>query len=143
LFLVLFTGALFAYFRQELDQIRPEELAKRVQTTVTRYYDRNDILLWEDRGENDYRLAVESDDLSKYLKDATVAIEDRDFYSHSGVSLQGIARATVNNFMGGDVQGGSTLTQQLVKQVFIDEEEAQLRGISGIPRKIKESILAI
>lgn len=143
LFLVLFTGALFAYFRQELDQIRPEELAKRVQTTVTRYYDRNDILLWEDRGENDYRLAVDSDDLSKYLKDATVAIEDRDFYKHSGVSVQGIARATINNFTGGDVQGGSTLTQQLVKQVFIEEEEAQLRGVSGIPRKIKESILAI
>lgn len=140
---ILFTGALFAYFRQELDQIRPEELAKRVQTTVTRYYDRNDILLWEDRGENDYRLAVESDELSQYLKDATVAIEDRDFYDHAGVSFSGISRALINNFSGGDVQGGSTLTQQLVKQVFIEEEEAQLRGISGIPRKIKESILAI
>ncbi len=140
---ILFTGALFAYFRQELDQIRPEELAKRVQTTVTRYYDRNDILLWEDKGENDYRLAVDSNELSQYLKDATVAIEDRDFYDHAGVSLQGIGRALVNNFSGGNVQGGSTLTQQLVKQVFISEEEAQKRGISGIPRKIKESILAI
>lgn len=143
LLVVLLTGALFAYFRQELDQIRPGELAKRVQTTVTRYYDRNDILLWEDRGENDYRLAVESDDLSQYLKDATVAIEDRDFHNHSGVSVTGITRALVNNFAGGDVQGGSTLTQQLVKQVFIEEEEAQLRGLSGVPRKIKESILAI
>lgn len=143
LFLVLFTGALFAYFRQELNQIRPGELAKRVQTTVTRYYDRNDILLWEDRGENDYRLAVKSEDISKHLKDATVAIEDRDFYKHSGVSVTGIARAVLNNFTGGSTQGGSTLTQQLVKQVFIEEEEAQLRGISGIPRKIKESILAI
>jgi penicillin-binding protein 1A len=143
LFLVLLTGALFAYFRQELDQIRPGELSKRVQTTVTRYYDRNNTLLWEDRGENDYRLVVDSKNISKAMKDATVAIEDRDFYKHGGVSFTGLTRAVVNNFTGGSTQGGSTLTQQLVKQVFIDEDEAQLRGINGIPRKIKESILAI
>lgn len=143
LFLVLLTGALFAYFRQELDAIRPGELSKRVQTTVTRYYDRNNVLLWEDRGENDYRLVVDSKEISKYMKDATVAIEDRDFYKHGGVSVTGISRALFNNFTGGSTQGGSTLTQQLVKQVFIDETEAQLRGVSGIPRKIKESILAI
>ncbi|EDK72506.1 glycosyl transferase, family 51, partial [candidate division TM7 genomosp. GTL1] len=81
--------------------------------------------------------------ISKYMKDATVAIEDRDFYKHAGVSFTGISRAIVNNFTGGSTQGGSTLTQQLVKQVFIDEDEASLRGVSGIPRKIKESILAI
>jgi len=143
LFLVLFVGALFAYFRQELDAIRPGELNKRVQTTVTRYYDRNNVLLWEDRGDKDYRLVVESKDISKFMKDATVAIEDRDFYKHNGVSFQGIIRATVNNVTGGDTQGGSTLTQQLVKQVFISEEEANARGLGGIPRKIKESILAI
>ncbi|HYG83737.1 MAG TPA: transglycosylase domain-containing protein [Verrucomicrobiae bacterium] len=143
LFVVLFVGALFAYFRQELNAIRPEEINKRVQTTVTRYYDRNNVLLWEDRGDKDYRLVVESKDISKYMKDATVAIEDRDFYKHNGVSFTGIMRATVNNITGGDTQGGSTLTQQLVKQVFISEEEALARGITGIPRKIKESILAI
>ncbi|HEX6258722.1 MAG TPA: transglycosylase domain-containing protein [Candidatus Saccharimonadales bacterium] len=143
LFLVLFVGALFAYFRQELDAIRPGELNKRVQTTVTRYTDRNGVLLWEDRGDKDYRLVVDSKDISKFMKDATVAIEDRDFYKHNGVSFTGIIRATVNNVTGGDTQGGSTLTQQLVKQVFISEEEAGLRGIGGIPRKIKESILAI
>ena len=51
LLVVLGIGALFAYFRKDLDQIRPDELAKRVQTTVTRYYDRNGTLLWEDKGD--------------------------------------------------------------------------------------------
>ena len=139
---VLFAGGLFAYFRKDLDQIRPEELAKRVQTTVSRYYDRNGVLLWEDKGSDNYKLVVESENLSQYLKDATVAIEDRDFYSHHGVSVSGILRAAINNTSGETVQGGSTLTQQLVKQVFFTDEAGE-RGLSGIPRKIKEAILAI
>jgi membrane peptidoglycan carboxypeptidase len=143
LIMFVFAGALFAYYRRELDAIRPAELSKRVQTTVTRYYDRNDKLLWEDRGDGDYKLVIESDEISQYMKDATVAIEDRDFFKHSGVSPTGIVRSAVNNLRGGDVQGGSTLTVQLVKQVFISEEEQQLRGLNGVPRKIKEAILAL
>ncbi len=141
---VLFVGGLFAYFRKDLDQIRPEELAKRVQTTVSRYYDRNGNLLWEDKGSENYKLVVKSEEISDYLKKATVAIEDRDFYNHHGVSPSGIMRAMINNTSGDSVQGGSTLTQQLVKQVFFTASgEAQERGLAGIPRKIKEAILAI
>jgi len=142
LLLALFVGALFAYFRKDLDQIRPGEIDKRVQSTVTTYTDRNGELLWEDKGDGNYKLVVKSEDLSDNLKKATVAIEDRDFFSHSGVSVSGTARATFNNFTGGSVQGGSTLTQQLVKQVFF-ADEASDRGFGGIPRKIKELILAI
>lgn len=139
---VLFVGGLFAYFRKDLDQIRPEELAKRVQTTVSKYYDRNGVLLWEDKGSDNYKLVVKSEELSQYLKDATVAIEDRDFYKHHGVSPSGIVRAAINNTSSDTVQGGSTLTQQLVKQVFFTDEAGE-RGLAGIPRKIKEAILAI
>jgi len=142
LILALFTGILFAYFRKDLDQIRPGEIDKRVQSTVTKYYDRNGELLWEDKGDGNYKLVVESKDLSDNLKKATVAIEDRDFYTHTGVSISGTIRAAVNNATGGDVQGGSTLTQQLVKQVFFADEAAD-RSFGGIPRKIKELILAI
>lgn len=142
LLLALFVGGLFAYFRKDLDQIRPGEIDKRVQTTVTRYLDRNDNLLWEDKGDGDYKLVVKSDELSDNLKKATVAIEDREFFKHSGVSVVGTTRAVVNNFTGGSVQGGSTLTQQLVKQVFFADEAGD-RGLGGIPRKIKELILAI
>ena len=143
LLLLILIGGLFAYFRKDLDQLRPEQLAKRVQTTVTKYYDRNGVLLWEDKGSGNYQLTVDSDKISDYLKKATIAIEDRDFYKHHGISVSGLARAFFSNASGGQVQGGSTLTQQLVKQVFFTLEESSNRGIGGIPRKIKEMILAI
>lgn len=142
LILFVFIGALFAYYRRELDAIRPGEISKRVHTTVTTYLDRNGQVLWEDKGDGDYKLVVDSKDISKFMKDATVALEDKDFYSHSGVSPTGIIRAAVNNFSGGSTQGGSTLTQQLVKLVFFKDEAAD-RGLSGVPRKIKEAILSI
>lgn len=145
---VLMVGGLFAYFRKDLDSIRPEELSKRVHTTVTKYYDRRGpaggeaALLWEDKGDGDYKLVVDGNQISPLMKKATVAIEDKDFYKHGGISFTGITRAFINNYSGGSTQGGSTLTQQLVKQVFF-ADEAQERGIAGIPRKIKEVILSI
>ena len=142
LLLALLIGGMFAYFRKDLDQIRPGEIDKRVQSTVTTYLDRNGQLLWEDKGDGNYKLVVPSEGLSDNLKKATVAIEDRDFFKHSGVSVTGTVRAAVNNFTGGTVQGGSTLTQQLVKQVFFADESGD-RGLGGIPRKIKELILSI
>ena len=142
LLMLLLIGGLFAYFRKDLDKIRPGELAKRVQTTVTKYYDRNDNLLWEDKGTGNYQLVVEANQISDYLKKATVAIEDRDFYNHHGISVSGMARALLSTASRRQVQGGSTLTQQLVKQVFFADEAGD-RSISGIPRKIKEIILAI
>ncbi|MDB5165654.1 MAG: hypothetical protein JWM00_544 [Candidatus Saccharibacteria bacterium] len=142
LFMVLMVGALFAYYRKDLDQIRPGELAKRVQTTVTKYYDRNDKLLWEDKGDGNYKLVVDGKDINNFMKKATIAIEDKDFYNHKGISIPGLVRATINNAGGGSTQGGSTLTQQLVKQVFF-ADEAEKRGLNGVPRKIKEVILAI
>jgi membrane peptidoglycan carboxypeptidase len=142
LLIALLVGGMFAYFRKDLDQIRPGEIDKRVQSTVTTYLDRNGQTLWEDKGGGNYKLVVPSADLSDNLKKATVAIEDRNFFQHSGISVTGTLRAAFNNFTGGDVQGGSTLTQQLVKQVFF-ADEASNRGIGGIPRKIKELILSI
>ena len=142
LLVLLLIGGLFAYFRKDLDSIRPGELAKRVQSTVSTYLDRNGNILWEDAGTGSYQLVVDSDKISKYLKDATVAIEDKNFYSEPGISLSGIARGAIYSIIGKQVQGGSTLTQQLVKQVFLSDESG-LRGINGIPRKIKEAILSI
>ena len=142
LVIFIIIAGLFMYFQKDLNQIKPGELAKRVQTTVNKYYDRNGQLLWEDKGTGDYKLVVDSSEISDWAKKATVAIEDRDFYKHSGVDLWAILRAVINNFKGGATQGGSTLTQQLVKQVYFSEEAAE-RGLSGIPRKIKEMILAI
>lgn len=138
----LLVGGLFAYFRKDLDAIRPSELAKNVHSTVNTYLDRNGELLWEDKGAGNYKLVVDSKKIGDNIKQATVSIEDRDFYKHSGISISGLVRAAVNNFLGGRTQGGSTLTQQLIKQVFFSAD-SEKRGLNGIPRKIKEVILAI
>lgn len=138
----IFVAALFAYYRKELDAFRPGELAKKVQTTVSHYTDRNGQPLWDDRGDGNYKLVIDSQDIPKVMKDATVAVEDEDFYKHGGVSFQGIFRAALNNLFGsGDTQGASTLTQQLIKNAFFSEDAAKNR--LNISRKIKEIILSI
>lgn len=142
LLVFLLVAGLFAYYRQEIAAINPTELDSRVQTTVTKYLDRNDVLLWEDKGLGDYKLVIESDEIPERMKQATIAIEDKDFYEHGGFSPVGIMRAAWNNLRGGETQGASTLTQQLVKQVFF-RDEAGDRSFGGVPRKIKETILAI
>jgi len=82
--------------------------------------------------------AVRLSELPPYLPKAFVAIEDRRFYSHWGVDPFGVARALTRNLLhrGGGVQGGSTLTQQLAKNLFLTQERS-------ISRKIQEAILAL
>ncbi len=83
------------------------------------------------------RQPVALDQISPFLADATVAIEDRRFYSHSGIDYEGIIRAAVKNLQEGEiVQGGSTLTQQLVRNLYIE------RDVSW-ERKTKEACLAL
>ncbi len=143
LIMIIGIGGLFLYFKKDLAEIDPEELANRVQNTVNTYLDRNGEVLWEDKGSGDYRLVVDGSEISTYMRQATVAIEDKNFYNHIGIDLSGIARALyVTLVKGGQVQGGSTLTQQLIKQVYFSDEAGN-RDLSGVPRKIKEMILAI
>lgn len=137
----IFVAALFAYYRRELDAFSPEQLAKSVQTTVTKYYDRNNVLLWEDKGDEDYKIVVDGNDIAPVMKQATIAIEDKDFYKHGGISISAIVRATVTNLTGGQVSGASTLTQQLIKQVFFAQDAEANRLDFG--RKLKEAILSI
>jgi len=139
---IIVLGGLFLYFKKDLNQIKPGDLADRVSDTVNTYLDRNGVVLWEDKGDGDYRLVVESSEISTYMRQATVAIEDKNFYNHIGVDMRALARAAFVTFSGGAVQGGSTLTQQLIKQVYFSDEAAN-RDVTGVPRKIKEVILAI
>lgn len=140
---IIAVGGLFLYYKKDLAEIDPVELANRVQDTVNVYTDRNGELLWEDKGNGDYRLVVDGDEISSYMRQATVAIEDKNFYNHIGVDFAAIGRAAyVTLIKHGAVQGGSTLTQQLIKQVYFSDE-AKDRTMSGLPRKIKEMILAV
>ncbi|MEK8227280.1 biosynthetic peptidoglycan transglycosylase [Oerskovia sp. M15] len=59
--------------------------------------------------------------MSEPMKNAVIAIEDKRFYEHGGIDPEGVSRAAVNNFTGGDTQGGSSLTQQYVKNVLIEQ----------------------
>ncbi len=138
---IIFIGGLFLYYKKDLDEINLDEMD--ISETVNRYYDRNGELLWEDTGNEDYRLIVKNgEDIPEQMYQATVAIEDRNFYNHSGVDFGATIRAALSTFTGQGVQGGSTLTQQLIKQVyFSDEAASENRG--GIARKIKELILAV
>lgn len=82
------------------------------------------------------RLPVEFDEISPLLRQATVAVEDKEFYTHEGFSIWGMIRGGSRLFTRGRAQGGSTLTQQLVKNVLLTSDRS-------LVRKIKELVLAI
>lgn len=126
----------FAYFRKDLPDI--SVTGAKLGGSIS-YYDRSgQVLLWQDY-DAIKRVPVASNEISQYVKDATIAIEDRDFYDHRGFDVKGIGRAAINDVFrkSGGLQGGSTITQQLVK---LNENWTQERTIS---RKFKEIILAV
>lgn len=137
---IIAVGGLFVYYKKSIEDIQLSNLS--ISETVNTYLDRNGVVLWEDTGSENYRLVVESEDIATDMRRATVAIEDKNFYNHPGVDLGALVRATLSTLSGRGVQGGSTLTQQLIKQVYFSDEAASAnRG--GIARKIKELILAL
>ena len=85
---------------------------------------------------NEDRLVVSLDDVPQPLIDALIATEDRGFYEHKGVSVRGIGRAVINNFTGGARQGGSTITQQLIKNFYLNSDRT-------MKRKANEAIMAV
>jgi len=130
------TLGVFAYFRKDLPKVK--DISGGNMGGSISYYDRTgQTLLWQDYNAVK-RVPVPSSEMPKFLKDATVAVEDRDFYNHRGFDIKGIARAAVNDLVKhGSTQGGSTITQQLVK---LNEDWTQQRSIT---RKVKELILAV
>ncbi|MGP4952352.1 penicillin-binding protein 1B [Psychrobacter sp. DM8] len=85
---------------------------------------------------NEDRLVVSLDQVPQPLIDALIATEDRSFYEHKGVSVRGIARAVLNNFSGGSMQGGSTITQQLIKNFYLNSDRT-------MKRKANEALMAV
>lgn len=131
-FLFLFIPLLFFVFLQELPN--PSKLSVSEIPKTTKIYDRNGKLLYEIFA-NQNRTIVSLDEVPKDLKNATIAIEDRDFYDHPGFDLRGIARAFLSNVRTDQLQGGSTITQQLIKSSLLSSE-------TTIMRKTKEVVLA-
>ncbi len=101
----------------------------------TKILDRNGAVLY-DIYSNQRRTPVDIKDVPLYLRQATIAIEDKNFYKHGGFDPLGMARGFLKIFVSGRAQGGSTLTQQLVKNVLLTSDRTLLR-------KVKEFVLSI
>ena len=113
----------------------PTKLGRYDIPLSTKIYDRNNKLLFDIYVEQN-RTPVPLSDIPKYVQQATIAIEDKDFYRHQGVNpIGGILRAAAATVMRRKLQGGSTITQQLVKSALLTPERT-------IIRKTKEFILA-
>src|SRR5271154_664026 len=85
------------------------------------------------------RVDINIDQVPVNVRQAVIAAEDRNFYSNPGFSFTGFARAFKNNMFGGDLQGGSTITQQYVKNALVGSAQ---HGFSGLMRKAKELVIA-
>jgi penicillin-binding protein 1C len=132
----------YTYFTRDL----PAPEAVGIQTTqesfkTTRIYDRTgQTVLYEiidPYGGN--RTLVPISQIPDDLKNATIALEDKNFYENPGFDIRGLARAFISNLRGERIQGGSSITQQLIKNVIIPERE---RTEISYQRKLKETILA-
>lgn len=128
----IFIPLLFLIFIQDLPS--PRTLVLQDNALTTKIYDRNNQLLYQIYG-NQNRTAVPLSDIPKTLQQASISIEDKDFYKNPGFDTQAIIRSAIADISGKPIQGGSTITQQLIKSELLTPQVS-------ISRKIKEIILA-
>lgn len=136
-FAVLFVFTVFGFFYLSKDLPSVEQITNRQVIQSTKIYDRTGkVLLYEISG-GQKRTVIPFEEIPQFIKDATIAVEDENFYNNPGVDWRGILRAIFRNLKSGDLtaQGGSTITQQLAKKAFLTDDKT-------ITRKIRELILA-
>lgn len=125
---------MFFWFSRDLPE--PGKLIEAQAENSTRIYDRNDVPLYSVY-EDVNRTYVELDQIPKDLQQATIAVEDKNFYKNNGFSISGYVRGLIiDPIFRRRVTGGSTITQQLVKNVLLTSERS-------LPRKVKELVLSI
>ncbi|MBT3857230.1 MAG: PBP1A family penicillin-binding protein, partial [Nitrospina sp.] len=130
-----FAGAGFIYFHYSQDLPDVRELKNYHPSTITQVYSQRNEKIAEFYIEK--RIMTPLENIPKSLKQAALAVEDSNFYYHFGIDPKAIFRAFITNLKAGRVvEGGSTITQQLTKTLFLSRERT-------LPRKIKEAILAI
>jgi 1A family penicillin-binding protein len=133
LIILIFAAATIVWLSRGLPN--PNQLISRQVAQSTKIYDRTgETVLYEIHG-NEKRTLINLSEIPDYVKWATISIEDKDFYHHSGFSIWAIFRTVVTNVLFGKKAGGSTLTQQFVKNAILTNEKSY-------KRKIKELILA-
>lgn len=131
---VLIGVGMFAWFSRELPN--PNKLIERTIPLSTKIYDRTgEHVLYEIHG-NQQRTLVKLEDIPQYAREATIAVEDKSFFTHKGFDFKGIVRSILVNILkGGKAQGGSTITQQFIKNALLTNEKTYIR-------KIKELVLS-
>ena len=141
-------ASVFVYDSYANDLVAPDELAINEPSFGAKILDRNGKLLYEyvdDRA--GLRRPVPIENISPAFLAATIATEDNSFFTNPGINIKGLFRAAYENTLGGGVlegSGGSSITQQLVKNVYIPVEDRRERFSSeGINRKLKETVYAI
>lgn len=128
-------AAAFSYFYVLKDLPSPTRLNNPTNIPESsQIFDRNGTLLYTVYSDKN-RTEVPLKDIPKYVQEATIAVEDKDFYNHGAIDIRGILRAVIANATGKPIQGGSTLTQQLIKSSLLTPERT-------VQRKIKEIVLA-
>jgi 1A family penicillin-binding protein len=132
---ILFVAGIFLYFAKDLPSAGG--VTNRVIVESTKIYDRTgQHVLYDVHGE-EKRTVVQFSDMPENLRYATIALEDQDFYSHHGIKFTSIVRAVLTDILHRGVsQGGSTITQQFVKNSLLTPERT-------FTRKIKEVILSL
>jgi len=138
--------AAYVYTAAIGDVVPPEQLLARYSRGGARIYDRHGELMYEFVDElSGLRRPVKLSEISPWVTKATISVEDPDFEDNVGVNYRGLARAAMENFtpfgggfLGGS--GGSSITQQLAKNVYIPREQRLERSVT---RKIKEAAIAI
>ncbi|NCT55630.1 hypothetical protein GW755_02165 [bacterium] len=135
LFLIFLIASYF-YFNIIYSLPNPNNVVVGTKRLTSYVYDKNGDLLYKNYKDTN-RTLVSINDLPPYLIEAILSVEDDNFYSHHGISLTGILRAGYKNFENKDVvQGGSTITQQLVKNTLLTPEKT-------LERKIKEAVMSV
>lgn len=132
--IIIIIPLLFLWYSRDLP--KPGQLITSQHSDATRIYDRHGTLLYSVY-QDENRTYVKLDKIPKQLEEATIAIEDKDFYKNNGFSPIAYLRVLKNYVTGNGLGGGSTITQQLVKNVLLEDSRRVLS------RKIKELILAI
>jgi 1A family penicillin-binding protein len=130
---IIFVVGVFAWISRDLPD--PDRIQDRNIAQSTQIFDRSgNNLLYEIYGD-EKRTLVSLEDIPDFLEQATISIEDKNFYKHGGVSVWGIFRSLITNVLRGEKAGGSTMTQQFIKNAILTSEKKYTR-------KIKEVILA-
>jgi len=134
-FLVI--GAIILFWVSSFKVPTTESIRERRVSESTKIYDRTGEILLYDTGGDVRRSIVPIEQISRHIKNATIAIEDKEFYTHIGVKPTAFIRATLVNILSLDFsQGGSTITQQVVKNSLLTSEKL-------ISRKLKEWVIAV